>query len=170
MYNGNLPPDYDYVYDDAGSILPPEYEPANYTHVAEKEKAPVSDSEKMKMDFEAVTMAIDRLYLVAPQLHNQRVELRKAKLEELERAKLAGPSSKDAKGKEKDARELDKILDLIWKASNRRIVDQSVVLESDMKVRIEKAKQRDNERVSIVVLDIYHRVQLLISYQAGKIR
>lgn len=143
-----LPPDYDYE-DDVGSLLPPEYEPESYTHV-EKEKVPVSDNEKMKMDLEAVTMAIDRLYMVAPQLHNQRVELRKGKLEELERAKMAGPSTKAAKGKEKDVQELDKILDLIGKASSRRMVDQSVVLEGDMKTRIERAKQRDSARVSLL--------------------
>jgi len=53
-----------------------------------------SHDEKMRLDFEAVTMAIDRLYLVAPQLHNQRVELKKKKVEELERAsKAVDPSS-----------------------------------------------------------------------------
>lgn len=53
---------------------------------------PTSHEEKMRLDFEAITMAIDRLYLVAPQLHNQRVELKKQKQDELKRA-AAGKTS-----------------------------------------------------------------------------
>ncbi|EPQ52345.1 hypothetical protein GLOTRDRAFT_140695 [Gloeophyllum trabeum ATCC 11539] len=101
-------------------------------------------SEKMKMDLEAVTMAIDRLYLVAPQLHNQRVELKKSKVEQLERARLAGPPS--GKEKERDLQELDGMLELLGKASSRRIADQSVVLEGGMEQKLEKAKRKDKEK------------------------
>ncbi|KAG8800916.1 hypothetical protein FRC16_001788, partial [Serendipita sp. 398] len=45
-----------------------------------------ASDEKMRLDLEAVTRAIDRLYLVAPQLHNQRVELKADKMEEMKRA------------------------------------------------------------------------------------
>lgn len=104
--------------------LPPEYDPADFEPpeyrtsyenprfmAAEKEKQkhslergdqPLSatattQDEKMRLDFEAVTKAIDRLYLVAPQLHNQRVELKQRKLEELERASKAVDATKSPK-------------------------------------------------------------------------
>ncbi|KIM20983.1 hypothetical protein M408DRAFT_12817 [Serendipita vermifera MAFF 305830] len=104
--------------------LPPEYDPADFEppeyrmsydyprSLAEKEKQkhslergdrPVSatattQDEKMRLDFEAVTRAIDRLYLVAPQLHNQRVELKQRKLDELARAADAAKSQKSVNG------------------------------------------------------------------------
>ena len=147
-----LPPDYnDHFGDDA--TLPPEYEldSATYSEKPPEQmlQSPIASShnEKMRMDLEAVTMAIDRLYMVAPQLHNQRVELKKGKLEELERARLAGPSIQEGKGKEKDVKELNKIMDLIGKASSRRIDNQSVVLEGDMQSSIEKARRRDSAKV-----------------------
>ncbi|EJC97639.1 uncharacterized protein FOMMEDRAFT_115176 [Fomitiporia mediterranea MF3/22] len=161
---GGLPPEYDYDHEDDESLLPPEYDHAYSAHSAtEKEKNPIhshqhvqgSDvaNEKIRMDFDAVTMAIDRLYLVAPQLHNQRVELRKSKVDELERARLAGPSllrnaERLAKGKEKekDVRELEKIFDMVGKASSRRMDDQSVDLDPDMKTRIERSIQRDKAK------------------------
>ncbi|KZT24895.1 hypothetical protein NEOLEDRAFT_1134599 [Neolentinus lepideus HHB14362 ss-1] len=121
-------------------------------------------SEKMRMDLEAITMAIDRLYLVAPQLHNQRVELKKSKLEQLERARLAGPSSssksspivREGKKKERDVRELDNMLELIGKASNRRLADQSVILEGSMEQKFEKARQKDQEKRNAFVEQLAH--------------
>jgi hypothetical protein len=132
--------------------------------------------EKMRLDFEAVTMAIDRLYLVAPQLHNQRVELKKKKLEEMERAAKSTGKSKvkgsttasgtdlavgergdlsrqgsgsKAKGKQRgEVEELESMLSLIGKASSRRMNDQAVVISDDMKWRLQKARQQDDEKVS----------------------
>ncbi len=139
-----LPPEYRDL--DTHSLLPPEYEHPSMPYSEEKEKGAAlqsaSHSEKMKMDFEAVTLAIDRLYMVAPQLHNQRVELKKSKLDELERARMAGPP---LKGKEKDVRELDHIISMIGKASRRRLDDQSVAL--DMEARVARAKEKDIARV-----------------------
>ncbi|THH11426.1 hypothetical protein EW145_g657 [Phellinidium pouzarii] len=156
---GQLPPDYDYDEHEEELLLPPKYEHAHHAYPEKEKRASLqyqhvqtSDAvnEKMRMDFEAVTMAIDRLYLVAPQLHNQRVELRKSKLEELERARLEGPfaarkEQRAVKGKERenDVRELEKIIDMVGRASNRRLNDQSVFLEGDMQSRIKRAKQRD---------------------------
>lgn len=95
----------------------PEYEPGDYEYGLDKDKdkftskhldaslhspgassstrigsssTMAASNEKMKMDLERVTLAIDRLYLVAPQLHNQRVELKKTKVEEMERARREG--------------------------------------------------------------------------------
>ncbi|KAG9021446.1 hypothetical protein FRB95_002096 [Tulasnella sp. JGI-2019a] len=52
-----------------------------------------ASSEKMRMDLESVTSAIDRLYEVAPQLHNQRVELREPKVAEMESARRTAQAS-----------------------------------------------------------------------------
>ncbi|KAK7047424.1 hypothetical protein VNI00_006655 [Paramarasmius palmivorus] len=129
--------------------LPPQYDPAEYdeklpdyddeTRVSLDEKSRTTTahspvipagqlSEKRRLDLEAVTMAIDRLYLVAPQLHNQRVELKTSKLEQMEKARREGQQSLKARGKQKqqgDIRELEKMLELISKASDRTFKDQS---------------------------------------------
>ncbi|CAL1699135.1 unnamed protein product [Somion occarium] len=101
-------------------------------------------SEKMKMDLEAVTMAIDRLYMVAPQLHSQRVELKKAKLEQMERAKRSGKQK--ATVVDDEAIELEKMVELIGKASGRKMVDQSVEMSGSLKARLEQAKRQDAEK------------------------
>ncbi|TDL22743.1 hypothetical protein BD410DRAFT_788044 [Rickenella mellea] len=155
----NAPPEYDAA--DYDMHFPPEYdgtlEDSSQFDVKTLESSSatlnnaVGMSEKMKLDLDAVTMAIDRLYLVAPQLHNQRVELKTDKRRELERARLAGPSTTTSKTsrlvkERKDTGELDKIVDLIGKASSRRMVEQSAVLEGDPQRRLERARQRDSEK------------------------
>jgi hypothetical protein len=156
-----LPPDYDD--DDFDYEMPPQYvdpySPNGYSDLKDtKSQLPLQQdyhvasasigNEKMRLDLEAVTLAIDRLYLVAPQLHNQRVELNKSKLEEMEKARAAGQSS-SSKGKEKqnEMKELDDMLQLIGRASQRRMMDQSVVLEGGLEARLEKAKRRDIQEV-----------------------
>jgi hypothetical protein len=110
-------------------------------------------NEKLRMDFDSVTMAIERLYLVAPQLHNQRVELKSSKLAQMERARLEGGQSQSstAKGKQKahdqDMRDLDHMFELIGKASDRRMTDQSVVMDSRQRTRLEQAKQQYEDQV-----------------------
>ncbi|CDO76456.1 hypothetical protein BN946_scf184600.g5 [Trametes cinnabarina] len=118
-------------------------------------------SEKMRMDLEAVALAIDRLYLVAPQLHDQRVELKKSKREQMERARMAGPSKerereqerdkekiKARPGKERasDVGELEKMVELIGRASERKFADQVVVLDSGRMARLEQAQRGDQEK------------------------
>ena len=98
-------------------------------------------SEKMRLDLDAVTMAIDRLYMVAPQLHDQRVELKTSKLEELERARLAGPSSE--KSEERNVKELERLVEMLGKASDRKLADQTVVLAGGMQAQLEKTRQRN---------------------------
>ncbi|KAF7325950.1 hypothetical protein MKEN_00445900 [Mycena kentingensis (nom. inval.)] len=151
----HLPPQYDYDDVDAEHDHPPQYDTHSLREsLDEKGKASMhsptlaTTNEKMRLDLEAVTMAIDRLYLVAPQLHNQRVELKSSKLAQMEKARREGGSTV-ARGKQKykeeanDPRDLDKILELIGKASERTLKDQSVILEGGMKSRLERAKQRD---------------------------
>ncbi|TFK23801.1 hypothetical protein FA15DRAFT_670172 [Coprinopsis marcescibilis] len=122
--------------------------------------APTSTSamdEKMRLDLEGVAMAIDRLYLVAPQLHNQRVELNAGKLEKLaklERDRAAGSLRSKGKGKEKerDVKELETILEMLGRAGERSLKDQSVVLDGEaMKSRLEKAKARDEAQKAAFV-------------------
>jgi hypothetical protein len=161
----------------SSSPLPPEYDPADYELPQYEYKksfegeesymktgAGISQprnsishipglSEKMRMDLDAVTSAINRLYLVAPQLHNQRVELKQRKVEELERAKHAVPKNAEGKGKgkERDAHELDALLGMIGKASARRLNDQAVVVSEEMRMRMELAQQRDAIKVTYFI-------------------
>ncbi|KAG2343041.1 hypothetical protein BDR05DRAFT_1024495 [Suillus weaverae] len=147
-----LPPQYDHVGHDFDT--PPEYD-AEYQSSSEKVgiqpprsiPSPSISNEKLRMDFDAVTLAIERLYLAAPQLHNQRVELKSAKLAQMERARLQGPKAQPSlsKGKQKahdrDMRDLDHMLELLGKASDRKLTDQSVVMDSRRMVRLRQAKQ-----------------------------
>lgn len=156
----HLPPQYDlddYGYDDAL----PEYEyggrasidshDSKGRHSIHSLTSPTSGNEKMRLDLEAVTMAIDRLYLVAPQLHNQRVELKSSKLEAMEKARTqAGKEKGGREGKQRE-RELDNIIEMIGRASERKIDRQSVVLEDGIKSRMERARRRDQDKVSIEV-------------------
>ncbi|KAG2030417.1 HECT-like ubiquitin-conjugating enzyme-binding-domain-containing protein [Suillus americanus] len=144
-----LPPQYDHDFE-----TPPEYD-AEYQSFSEKAgiqpprsiPSPSISNEKLRMDFDAVTLAIERLYIVAPQLHNQRVELKSAKLAQMERARLEGPKVQPSlsKGKQKahdrDMRDLDHMLELLGKASDRKLTDQSVVMDSRRMVRLRQAKQ-----------------------------
>jgi ubiquitin-protein ligase E3 D len=154
----HLPPQYDHA--DHDFETPPDYD-AEYQSSFEKADiqppqsmpSPNIANEKLRMDFDSVTMAIERLYLVAPQLHNQRVELKSSKLAQMERARLEGGQSQSstAKGKQKahdqDMRDLDHMFELIGKASDRRMTDQSVVMDSRQRTRLEQAKQQYEDQV-----------------------
>lgn len=148
----HLPPQYDHVGHDFET--PPEYD-AEYQSSSEKAgiqppssiPSPSIPNEKLRMDFDAVMLAIERLYIAAPQLHNQRVELKSAKLAQMERARLEGPKVQPSlsKGKQKahdrDMRDLDHMLELLGKASDRKLTDQSVIMDSRRMVRLRQAKQ-----------------------------
>ena len=141
------PPQYDLLSHDGE--LPPNYEPdpelfGSDTKTVASLSHRMSIDEKMRFDLDEVTTAIDRLYRVAPQLHNQRVELKRSKVEELEiaRAAQAAPASL---GKQKE-RELERIVDMIGRASERKLVQQTVIL-GDMDARIERMRQRDLQKV-----------------------
>ena len=163
--NGHLPPQYDAAdYDDNIYVEGlPEYDPGDYESSIRRSKSLDKDSEgvsptmscasaneKMRMDLEAVTQAIDHLYEVAPQLHNQRVELKKTKLEQMERARREG-KGKQLDG-QSDERELERVLELIGKAADRKMVDQSVVMNEDMRARMERTKVRERLKVCCSLL------------------
>jgi hypothetical protein len=152
----HLPPQYDQ--EDFAYDTPPEYEPDADVHIADSKAALSSlsnlavagSSEKMRMDLEAVTMAIDRLYRVAPQLHDQRVELKTSKVEQMEKARLEGSrftSIPAGKQKQQDFAELENILELLGKASSRKLADQTVFIDAGMGSRLEKSHTRDKEKV-----------------------
>ncbi|KAJ7691797.1 HECT-like ubiquitin-conjugating enzyme-binding-domain-containing protein [Mycena rosella] len=145
----HLPPQYDVA--DYEIETPPQYDSGSirsgYDGSTSKHNGlhspTLGGNEKMRLDLEAVTMAIDRLYLVAPQLHNQRVELKSSKLAQMEKARRMGSSVSRGKQKENDTRDLENILELLGKASERTLKDQSVMLDGGMKTRLERARQRD---------------------------
>ncbi|KAL6306328.1 HECT-like ubiquitin-conjugating enzyme-binding-domain-containing protein [Sparassis latifolia] len=182
-----LPPEYDAAgYDDELDFTIeseglPEYEVGQWSALDAKTASPSSKanepetsspvlggagglSEKMRLDLDAVTLAIDRLYLVAPQLHNQRVELKKAKVEQMERARLEGLSLKRARvreGKQRavdttDSQDLERMLELIGRASQRKLVNQAVALEDGLKAKLENARQRDLEKRDAFVAQLVH--------------
>ncbi|EIN08486.1 hypothetical protein PUNSTDRAFT_87923 [Punctularia strigosozonata HHB-11173 SS5] len=174
VVGNHLPPEYDYDHGFGDDELPPEYEGSMYSvqksehkHSGWAETSSVRGAggdEKMRMDLDAVTSAIDRLYDVCPQLHNQRVELRSDKRAQLERARTTGfPSSsssasasktkskarammgEDAGAKnEEDIQDLQRLLDMLGRASERKLVDQAVVLKGPggMEAQLERSKQR----------------------------
>jgi hypothetical protein len=140
------PPQYDLLSHDGE--LPPNYDPdpeffGSDTKTVASFSYRMSIDEKMRLDLDEVTTAIDRLYRVAPQLHNQRVELKRSKLEELEIARVAQAAPTSRKQKE---RELERIVDMIGRASERRLVQQTVNL-GDMDARSERLRQRDLQKV-----------------------
>lgn len=149
------------------SYLPPQYDRGDYSHDEDLPKYDygsrasinsleskgrqslqintTSNAEKMRLDLEAVTMAIDRLYIAVPQLHNQRVELKSSKLAAMEEARTLGGRSAVSEGKRKEW-DLDHMMDLLDKASDRKMTDQIVVIEGGMGPRMEKARQRDQAK------------------------
>jgi len=151
-----FPPEYDLAgsptddvppaYDDPRSSLAYEANGTKRPSLSQERLASATiQSEKMRLDLDAVTIAIDRLYLVAPQLLDQRVELKASKMAELEKARKAGKS----KGKQKqgDLRELEHMVEMIGKASERRITEQTYVMGGDTKARQERARRRESEQV-----------------------
>ncbi|KAF9038366.1 hypothetical protein BDZ89DRAFT_1061342 [Hymenopellis radicata] len=140
-YEFDTPPEYDYQ--SRESLDTSKSHPVQATHSPTLPNS--SMNEKMRLDFEAVTMAIDRLYLVAPQLHNQRVELKSSKLAQMEKARREGSVSR-GKQKQKDVQELENIFEMLGRATDRTLKDQSVIVEGGMKTRFERARQRDEAK------------------------
>ncbi|KAG6829711.1 hypothetical protein H0H92_003746 [Tricholoma furcatifolium] len=154
----SLPPEYDLEddYEDYHHDALPEYEGQGLRTSMDSKSRHIPHSptlssrpmdEKMRLDLEGVAMAIDRLYMVAPQLHNQRVELKSSKVAQLEKASREGSRAqtpkRPGKQKETEIQELDRMLDLLSKATDRTLTDQSVILEGGLPARLEKARQKD---------------------------
>ena len=153
----HLPPQYDEA-EFAPNKNPPGYESNYKTSMNEKvlpaQQAQLNIDEKMRLDLDGVTRAIDRLYEVAPQLHNQRVELKSSKLAELEKARKEGgtfktnqSATKNGKQKEHDTRQLEDVLDPLGKVPSKSLLDQAVIIKGGIQSRLEKARKRDLEQV-----------------------
>jgi len=153
-----FPPEYDLAGPPTDDVLPAyDGRRSSLAHEAKDMKRPshsqerltstTIQNEKMRLDLDAVTIAIDRLYLVAPQLLDQRVELKESKMAELEKARQAG--NRKGKQKQGDLRELEHMVKMIGKASGRKMTGQTYVLDSDTKARQERARRRESERVSL---------------------
>ncbi|KAG8741948.1 hypothetical protein FRC10_002260 [Ceratobasidium sp. 414] len=180
-YDKNLPPEYD---QGDYHIHPPVYETPlqPYADMSPgKEKAfddqsirqgassyreSIVSSEKMRLDLDSVMLAIDRLYIVAPQLNSQRVELKGRKLEQMELARVAGaieklvdsgrlddqravyrPNAAQLKGKQRleDQRDLESLMSKIGQAASRTLDSQTVYVD-DMQARLARAKQKDDAK------------------------
>nr|ODN85233.1 hypothetical protein L203_05186 [Cryptococcus depauperatus CBS 7841] len=109
-----------------------------YSHDA-IERQPTAQQEKMFNELEVVTAAIERLYSVAPQLQNQRVELRsRVQREDLSTSRhLSGSIQKDeyqvegeeGKLEQIKLQELNCIYQMLQKSKNGIMHDQRVDLE-----------------------------------------
>ncbi|KAI0036116.1 HECT-like ubiquitin-conjugating enzyme-binding-domain-containing protein [Vararia minispora EC-137] len=138
-----LPPLY------ADTELPPQYvadadpksasvERADAKASPTTQASPLISNEKMRMDLDAVTRAIDRLYAVAPQLHDQRAELR-PRTRRSTKGKQRAPAPPPA-----DA-ELERMVDLLGRASDRRLASQTVVLDADVRERASRRVRARHE-------------------------
>jgi hypothetical protein len=159
----HLPPDYDAT-DYESDPLPAYHSGARSSAEDSKTRVlPLNTNtglnEKMRLDLESVAMAIDRLYIVAPQLHNQRVELKSSKLEQMENARRIGSQSTSnfrspaisRQRVDSAANELEGLFDLLGKATEREISAQSVILDGGMKSRLEQSRLRDIEKVTKLI-------------------
>lgn len=126
--------------------------------VARIRKVSSANSEKMQRDLDSVSQAIERLYVVSPQLANQRVEPDRRKLRERQLVKLGNaierlsqgrledqramalPAGEDeldeavaerrrAQTREREQRAMDRMLDQIDRAASRTLADQRVELK-----------------------------------------
>lgn len=169
----HMPPQYEYEYDVVNGELPPAYaadlalahghgslvdqkQMSKYPpEKASGEFSALSPTvshphQSSSLDLDLVTQAIDRLYAVAPQLHDQRVELRQEKIAQMQKAQHT-----INKGKARDATsvreaELEKMLDLLGRASSREIPDQSVVIDRTRKARIKKKLDLKEQRYTYI--------------------
>ena len=168
-----LPPQYEYEYDVSHEDMPPAY-PADLAlapprrSLAYDRKAPleseyppekvsavpstsqsVSEAERSTaLDLDLVTHAIDRLYAVAPQLADQRVELRREKITQMQKAqnnKGKSPATTIA-----DDAELDKMFYLLGRANSREMADQSVTFDPGRKERV-RGKLNLEQQVSLLL-------------------
>ncbi|KAM0752034.1 hypothetical protein T439DRAFT_324129 [Meredithblackwellia eburnea MCA 4105] len=130
-------------------------------------------SEKMLRDLESVSMAIERLYVVSPQLANQRVEPDRRLVRERQLAKLGNAIERLSKGRLDDQRAapspvipeepeqkaarikkiqdvaLDKLIDQIDRAASRTLTDQRVDLNAFNSKRRERSMVDPSHRLSL---------------------
>lgn len=166
-FDDALPPEYDaeytyehppsYVADDqlSSSSHPNPFDEKRMAEQYPPEKVlspPAVSSIPNSLDLETITHAIERLYIVAPQLANQRVELRKEKIAQMENARVGKGKKAHTLADTVDP-ELDKLLDLLGKASAREIPDQSVVMDPHRSGREKGAADIEEQvRTSLLII------------------
>ena len=132
----HLPPDYDLESSEPRPLISEKNRGKEPSHITDISTPHVSTSgEKMMLEFDAVTDAIERLNAVAPRLQDQRVEM-KAK-SGLTRAEVRARMEKDK------MRELEEIWDRIEKAHGKRRM-----VENGQRVDAEEIEARRAARVS----------------------
>jgi hypothetical protein len=130
--NIDPPPRYSYNGDEKyGSTL---IDPPKYSSISTNKM----DNEKTKLDLDNVISAIERVYYVAPQLNNQRVELNPRQKKELTAAALSSAIQKLSRGRYEEQRAeptlvmkyqtLNCLVNQIQKSAARSLVDQRVEL------------------------------------------
>ena len=166
-----LPPEYKYEYDVSHEDMPPaypadlalappshdrktlldsEYPPEKVVPAPSTSQAVPDAENTATLDLDLVTHAIDRLYAVAPQLTNQRVELRHEKIAQMQKAT-------HNKGKSRatmiaDDADLDKMFYLLGRANSREMADQKVAIDPSRKGRV-KGKPNLEQQVSFRCVD-----------------
>lgn len=129
-----------------------------------------ANTEKDQLDLDNVTLAIERLYAVAPQIRDQRVELNPSKRQELELARimgtvqrlgtrldsqraqggnlprsmsehnLAAASSAKGKGRAEDREDLENLLEMLSGTERPRLAKQRAALSEDVSARLRRIK------------------------------
>lgn len=157
----HLPPAYaheteqDFSSDWEKAPVSPELSPSTSTSspIQRTHRPSTAHNEKMQLDLENVSMAIERLYLVSPQLANQRVDPDRRLVRERQLAKLGNAIERLSKGRLDDQRAiasphiseeaeekavrikrmqdaaLDKLIEQIDRAASRTLADQRVDLK-----------------------------------------
>ncbi|GAA5981830.1 hypothetical protein JCM5350_005740 [Sporobolomyces pararoseus] len=186
VYSPNLPPGYFHNHDLQGdekeildpdvkaplsprSPLQPDLEVSTSANLDQPtrrvRKVSSMQSEKMQRDLDSVSQAIERLYVVSPQLANQRVEPDRRVLRERQLAKLGNAIERLSQGRlddqraaslpstihepetqaERSRREreaVDKLIERIDKAASRTLADQRVELNGKRRAVIPEPESK----------------------------
>ncbi|GAA6027295.1 hypothetical protein JCM8097_002568 [Rhodosporidiobolus ruineniae] len=146
-----------YAFPRAAGLTVPASSTAGAATIARARKVSTVPTEKMQRDLDNVTSAIERLYVVSPQLANQRVEPDRRLQRERQLAKLGNAIERLSQGRLEDQRAvpspvvggeeeetgaqrrrreqhaLDRLLDQIDRAASRTLADQRVELNGKRK-------------------------------------
>lgn len=157
QYAESIPPDYELPSPSRSTFdleAPPQYRKNSDRHIIDSKQhlqpSQESYSEKMRLDLESVARAIDRLHRAAPQLHDQRAELRFSKISNGLKTKKLGKQKAIEPGPD----DLNHILDLVGKASERKMFDQVVLVEGGMNARLDEARRKEQNQVCAFTADI----------------
>ncbi|CAG8614635.1 1076_t:CDS:2, partial [Paraglomus occultum] len=125
-------------------------DPPKYSSLYNEKTTRKVDNEKTRHDLDNVISAIERVYSVAPQLNNQRVELSHRQTKELTAATLSTAIQRLSRGRYEEQRAcfntvtkyqtLNRLVEQISKSASRSFVDQRVELSPRQLRHIEAAR------------------------------